>query len=167
MDKNNDYIKITEHYVEASLRILNYLKSSVKEIHHIGSTSDVYMDMAGDIDVLVLLKNGKGYALAEAIAEEGFTPVSDLPEIFSEEVVLEHEHGDHKVKFILMHHTSDKKGAILHCKKAIGENEKHRRRFRQLKTALSNQEITGAEYEQEKALLFDDILNEQEELDNV
>ncbi|MHC0552013.1 GrpB family protein [Salinicoccus sp. CNSTN-B1] len=167
MEKNNDYIKITEHYVEASLRILNYLRSSVKEIHHIGSTSDVFMDMTGDIDVLVLLKNGKGYALAEAIAEEGFTPVRNLPEIFSEEVVLEHDNGDRKVKFILMHHASEKKDAILRCKKMIGEDKMHRRRFKQLKKALNNHEITDTEYEREKALLFNDILNGQEELDNV
>ncbi|GAB3059647.1 GrpB family protein [Salinicoccus sesuvii] len=168
MNKETNYQKALHCYIQASLNILNHFRSSVKEIHHIGSTSIEHMDLPGEVDVLLLVKDeGDLSKLADHVRGVGYDEVEDFSTGYIEEVVLRHRYDGYDVNFIMMHHKSKRKDEILYCRNRLQGSEKYLERFRQLKAAYQNEHINGDEYQVKKSDLFSSVMNMQGDADVV
>ncbi|MFC3418588.1 GrpB family protein [Salinicoccus hispanicus] len=164
MNSDTNYQKALHCYIQASLNILNHFRTSVKEIHHVGSTSIERMDLPGEVDVLLLMKYEDNInKLADHVTGVGYDKVDDFSSDYIEEVVLRHSHEDFDVNFIMMHHESERKDEILYCRNRIKENQKYTERFRQLKAAYLNERIDGDEYQDRKSDLFSAVMDMQED----
>ncbi|WP_031546619.1 GrpB family protein [Salinicoccus luteus] len=162
------YKKASECYIQASLDILNHFRTSVKEIHHVGSTSIQRMDLPGEVDVLLLMKYEENInMLANGMVQEGYDKVSGFSSDYIEEVVLRDNQDDFEVNFILMHHESERKDEILYCRDCLNENERYIEQFRKLKKAYLEQRMDQAEYELRKAGLFNAIMDREGDMDIV
>lgn len=162
MNSETNYQKALHCYIQASLNILNHFRTSVKEIHHVGSTSIEHMDLPGEVDVLLLVKYEDGISeLADHVTGVGYDKVENFSTDYIEEVVLRHSHGGYDVNFILMHHEAKRKDEILHCRNRIKGNQKYLERFRKLKAAYLNERIDGDEYQNRKSDLFSSVMNMQ------
>ena len=162
------YKKASECYIQASLDILNHFRTSVKEIHHVGSTSIQEDGSAGEVDVLLLMKYEENInMLANGMVQEGYDKVSGFSSDYIEEVVLRDNQDDFEVNFILMHHESERKDEILYCRDCLNENERYIEQFRKLKKAYLEQRMDQAEYELRKAGLFNAIMDREGDMDIV
>lgn len=162
------YKKASECYIQASLDILNHFRTSVKEIHHVGSTSIQRMDLPGEVDVLLLMKYEENInMLANGMVQEGYDKVSGFSSDYIEEVVLRDNQDDFDVNFILMPHESERKDEILYCRDCLNENDRYIEEFRKLKKAYLERRMGREEYELRKAGLFSAIMDRDEDMDIV
>ncbi|WP_020008042.1 GrpB family protein [Salinicoccus albus] len=149
------YKKASQSYVRATLEVLNYFKTDVMEVHHIGSTSLEMMDMPGDIDVLVLVKYERSQTeLPEEMAEQGYELVEDTIPYYDSETVLRCSFEGYTVNFILMKYDSARKADILYCRDCINENEKYTLQLQKLKKEFLDANLSHAEYQDKKAEFF-------------
>ncbi|WP_186365510.1 GrpB family protein [Salinicoccus cyprini] len=164
MNSDTNYQKALHCYIQASLNILNHFRTSVKEIHHVGSTSIQNMNLPGEVDVLLLIKYEDNIdKLADRLTGVGYDKVEDFSTDYIEEVVLRHTHENLEVNFIMMHHESERKDEILYCRNRIEENREYTERFRRLKAAHLNARIDDDEYQERKSNLFSAVMNMQED----
>lgn len=168
MNGNTFYERASQSYVKATLDILNYFKTDVMEVHHIGSTSLETMDMAGDIDVLVIVKYDNPLIdLPEQMAEHGYELVENTTPYYDNETILRCSFDDYEVNFILMKHGSKRKDDILYCRDFINENGKYTSQLKRLKKAYSNSKMSFEEYQDKKAELFLSITEGSEDVEVV
>ena len=168
MNTTTIYEKASECYIQASLEILNHFRTSVKEIHHVGSTSIPKMDLPGAVDVLLLMKYEENInMLANGMIQEGYDKVSGLPTDYIEEVVLRDTLEDFEVNFILMHHESERKDEILYCRDCLNGDDRYIEQFRKIKKAYLDQKLDQKRYELKKAELYSTIMEQQGDMDIV
>lgn len=162
------YKKASECYVQATLDILNHYKSIVMEVHHVGSTSLESVNLPGDIDILVLVKNSESLGnLPGHMIDEGYEVVETVTEYYKGETVLRCSYEGFKVNFILMEHNSKRKKDILYCRDCINKNPVYARQLKNIKDAYLKSKIGFNEYQKKKSKLFLSIMGRPGEVEIV
>ena len=160
MDDSSLYKKASECYVQATLDILNHYKSIVMEVHHIGSTSLDSVNLPGDIDILVLVKNSEFLDdLPSYMVDEGYWIVEDVSPYYKGETVLHCAYDDFNVNFILMDHSSKRKEDILYCRDCINKSPHYALQLKKIKDAYLKSRIGFREYQAKKSKLFLTIID--------
>lgn len=149
------YKKASECYVKATLDILNHYKSIVMEVHHVGSTSLESVDLQGDIDILVLVKNNVSLEeLPDHMIDAGYEVVDNVAPYYKGETILRCSYKDYDVNFILMEYGSQRKEDILYCRDCINKSPAYARRLKEIKDAYLKSRISFKEYQAKKSELF-------------
>lgn len=167
MKKYSYYNLAKTKYVEASLQMLEYFKTDVIEVHHIGSSSFASLGTSEDIDVLVILKSQDQVAeLPDVLIAEGYEIVDGFSPYYTNETIVRGKFDDNiYVNFIFMAQGESRKDEIINCKLYINENDEHMTQFISLKEQYNNGSLSDDEYQVQKEQLFLNIIGSNEDAD--
>ncbi|HJG33028.1 MAG TPA: GrpB family protein [Jeotgalicoccus aerolatus] len=157
-----------DKYIEQAFEILNFFKSIIIEVHHIGSSRLENFPYHCDMDILFIVKSYDDVRnLADILIAEGYAHVSNFSDYFRDDMVMRKVVDGQIVNMIFMSSTSWKKEDILNCTENLLFNEEFSGNFKNLKKAFFKNEMTEAEYDERKYRLFQMIKGEGDHLTSV
>lgn len=168
MSINKLNINVKEKYIEHAFEILNFFKSIIIEVHHIGSSKLSKMPYRCDMDILFIVKSYDDVRnLADILIAEGYVHVNNFSDYFRDDMVMRKMVDGQNINMIFMSSASNKKNDILICTEHLLTNEQSCRDFKNLKRSLLENEMTEAEYNERKYRLFQMIKDDGDPLTSV
>lgn len=168
MSINKLNINIKDRYIEQAFEILNFFKSIIIEVHHIGSSKLAKLPYNCDMDILFIVKSYDDVRnLADILIAEGYIHVNHFTDYFRDDMVMRKVVDGQNINMIFMSSESGKKNDILICTEHLLMNEQSCSDFKKLKKSLVKNEVTEAEYDERKYRLFQMIKDEGNHLTSV
>ena len=168
MSINKFNINIKDKYIAQAFEILNFFKSIIIEVHHIGSSKLAKIPYSCDMDILFIVKSYDDVRnLADILIAEGYVQINHFSNYFKDDMVMRKVVDGQNVNMIFMSSASYKKNDILTCTENLLVNEAYFVDFKNLKRALLKNEMTEAEYDERKYRLFQMIKDEGDYLTSV
>ncbi|CAD2081398.1 hypothetical protein GCM10007275_21510 [Jeotgalicoccus coquinae] len=168
MSVNQFNINIKEKYIAQAFEILNFFKSIIIEVHHIGSSKLARIPYSCDMDILFIVKSYDDVRnLADILIAEGYAQINHFSDYFKDDMVMRKVVDGQIINMIFMSSASYKKHDILACTEHLVENREYFSDFKNLKQALLKNEVTKSEYDERKYRLFQMIKGEGDYLTSV
>ena len=168
MGINKLNINIRDKYIEQAFEILNFFKSIIIEVHHIGSSRLTKIPYECDMDILFIVKSYDDVRnLADILIAEGYVHVNHFSDYFRDDMVIRKVVDGQIVNMIFMSNASWKKDDILSCTESLSLNDDYAGSFKKLKKSFMKDEMTEAEYDERKYNLFQLIKSEGDHLTSV
>lgn len=168
MSINQFNINIKDKYIAQAFEILNFFKSIIIEVHHIGSSKLAKIPYSCDMDILFIVKSYDDVRnLADILIAEGYVQINHFTDYFRDDMVMRKVVDGQVINMIFMSSASYKKEDILACTEHLVENEEYFRDFKNLKRSFLKDEVTEAEYDERKYQLFQMMKGEGDHLTSV
>ena len=168
MGINKLNINIRDKYIEQAFEILNFFKSIIIEVHHIGSSRLTKIPYECDMDILFIVKSYDDVRnLADILIAEGYVHVNHFSDYFRDDMVIRKVVDGQIVNMIFMSNASWKKNDILSCTESLSLNDDYAGSFKKLKKSFMKDEMTEAEYDERKYNLFQLIKSEGDHITSV
>lgn len=168
MSINKLNINIKDKYIAQAFEILNFFKSIIIEVHHIGSSKFTQIPHNCDMDILFIVKSYDDVRnLADILIAEGYVHVNHFSDYFKDDMVMRKVVDGQNINMIFMSSTSYKKNDILICTEHMLMKGEYFAHYKKLKKSLLKNEVTEAEYDERKYRLFQMIKEERDHLTSV
>lgn len=168
MSINKLNLDVKDKYISQAFEILNFFKSIIIEVHHIGSSKLTKFPYQCDMDILFIVKSYDDVKnLADILIAEGYAHVSNFSNYFKDDMVMRRVVDGQNINMIFMSNGSYKKNDILSCTEKLLLNEDYFIQFKHLKKSFLKEDVTQAEYDERKYRLFQMIKNEGDHLTSV
>lgn len=168
MGINKLNLNIRDKYIEQAFEILNFFKSIIIEVHHIGSSRLTKIPYECDMDILFIVKSYDDVRnLADILIAEGYVHVNHFSDYFRDDMVIRKVVDGQIVNMIFMSNASWKKDDILSCTESLSLNDDYAGSFKKLKKSFMKDEMTEAEYDERKYNLFQLIKSEGDHITSV
>lgn len=168
MSINKLNIDVKDKYISQAFEILNFFKSIIIEVHHIGSSKLTKFPYQCDMDILFIVKSYDDVRnLADILIAEGYVHVNNFSEYFRDDMVIRRIVDGQNINMIFMSNASDKKDDILSCTESLLINETYYSQFKHLKKSYLKEDVTQDEYDESKYRLFQMIKNEGNHLTSI
>lgn len=155
MSINKVNIDVQDKYIKQSFEILNFFKSIIIEVHHIGSSKLPKFPYKCDMDILFIVKTYDDVRnLADILIAEGYVQIHNFSNYFKDDMVMQRVVDGQNINMIFMSNASHKKNDILYCTERLLSDDDYFNQFKQLKKSYLKKSLTQAEYEERKYSLF-------------
>lgn len=159
---------IKDLYIKQAFEILNFFKSIIIEVHHIGSSTVKNLSFQTDLDILFVVKSYDDVkSLSDILIAEGYTEVSDYTDYFRDEMVIRNQVDGLNINLIFISNSSYKKAEILNCTEYLSFENNYSKQFKKLKKSYLKREISALNYEDKKNRLFQLMKYEDDRLTSV
>lgn len=165
MTMKNLRTNIKELYIKQAFEILNFFKSIIIEVHHIGSSTIKNSPFQADLDILFIVKSYDDVkSLSDILIAEGYREVSNYSDYFRDEMVISNKVDGLNINLIFISNSSFKKEEILSCTECISSDNSYSMEFKNLKQSYMKKEISALNYQYKKYRLFQLIKEEDNRL---
>lgn len=167
MNIKNLNSSVKDIYINQAFEILNFFKSIIIEVHHIGSSKLQKFPYDCDLDILFIVKSYDDVRnLADILIAEGYVQIDDFSEFFRDDMVIRRTVDGTNINMIFMSSGSSKKDAVINCTEVLVFDKNYRENLKLLKKAFLKHEISKHEYGERKYRLFS-MMNRNESSEGV
>src|SRR5690625_2173443 len=122
MSINKLNIDVKDKYISQAFEILNFFKSIIIEVHHIGSSKLTKFPYKCDMDILFIVKSYDDVRnLADILIAEGYVHVNNFSEYFRDDMVMRRVVDGQNINMIFMSNASYKKDDIIRSEEHTSE----------------------------------------------
>lgn len=167
MNIKNLNSSVKDIYINQAFEILNFFKSMIIEVHHIGSSKLRKFPYDCDLDILFIVKSYDDVKnLADILIAEGYVQIDDFSDFFRDDMVIRRTVDGTNINMIFMSSGSRKKETVINCTEFLVFDKNYSDNLKLLKKAFLKSEITEDEYGERKYRLFS-MMNRNESSEGV